>query len=160
MVEASKVEDGAPVPVAYGAEPQEENKNQRRNAEAENELLGNWAWKNDGAKTNGDIVLLPDGELGHKCNWTGTSWEVNARGQVKLNFNGVLHTMELSEDKKHMILVNPMRHPPSVASFESALAAEDGNPMIEGHWDWKQDGVRSSGGFVLKPGGVVEHEGE
>ena len=76
MVEASKVEAGAPEPVAY--EPQEENKNQRRNAEAESELLGNWAWKNDGAKANGDIVLLQDGELGHKCNWSGGSWKVNA----------------------------------------------------------------------------------
>ena len=143
MVEASKVEDGAPVPVAYGAEPQEENKNQRRNAEAENELLGNWAWKNDGAKTNGDIVLLPDGELGHKCNWSGGTWKVNAQGKVILNFNGIVHTMELLEDKKHMMLTNPMRNPPSVAIFESELGAdeEDGNPNIEGHWDWKHDGA-------------------
>ena len=59
-----------------------------------------------------------------------------------LNFNGVVHTMELSEDKKHMLLVNPMRNPPSVASFESELGDdEEGNPNIEGHWDWKHDGA-------------------
>ena len=50
--------------------------------------------------------------------------------------------MVLSEDKKNMLLMNPMRNPPSVASFESELGADEpeGNPMIEGHWDWKHDG--------------------
>ena len=78
MVESNnEVVVGEPVPVAYGVEPQEENKNERRNNEQEAELVGVWAWKYDGATKNGDIILKRDGSLSHKCNWSGGSWKMN-----------------------------------------------------------------------------------
>ena len=57
-----------------------------------------------------------------------------------------------------MILINPMRYPPSVASFESALEAGNANPMIEGYWDWKENGTTTSDCIIFKSGGVIEQE--
>ena len=71
--------------------------------QAVNEILGNWAWKDDGVNKNGDIILAPNGVIGHECGWSGGSWELLSDGILVLNFNGEQRTCALLEDRKSMV---------------------------------------------------------
>ena len=58
-----------------------------------------------------------DGNLTHNCGWSGGLWKELDGGMIYMEFNGVNHTMVFNSDKKNLILINPMRNPPSVATF-------------------------------------------
>ena len=88
------------------------------------DITGNWNWKHDGKHKNGDLIIHQNGTVAHKCGWTGGRWRHQADGTFWIDFNGIKHQMALTEDKQHLVLLQPFRNPPSVASLESRLSPE------------------------------------
>lgn len=94
-------------------------------------IEGHWDWKNDGQTINGDIILKSGGVLEHANGWSGGYWKHKGDGKVFMQFNEIGHTMVLSEDKKNMLLIEPFRSPPTVATFNRAIGE---TPKTEGYW--------------------------
>ena len=84
-------------------------------------IEGHWDWKHDGANVSGHIVLKPGGVLEHENDDSGGYWKFQQNGQVFLEFISVQHKLILSEDKKNLLLIEPFRYPPSVATFNRSL---------------------------------------
>ena len=79
------------------------------------DITGKWNWLHDGVNKNGDIILHEGGLVSHIIGWTGGHWFQQADGRVMVEFNNVMHTMAITENKQNLILVNPARNPPTVA---------------------------------------------
>ena len=69
--------------------------------------------------------------------------------------------MILTEDHQHLVVIKPMRNPPSIASFverlpDHATGYVKGQDIV-GRWNWEHDGSRKSGDLILWPGGRLGH---
>ena len=80
-----------------------------------NAFIGEWEWRHDGSVSNGDVIIKEEGELGHRCGWSGGVWRKLSHNMVELKFNGIVHVMVLDPSGNNLILIEPMRYPPSVA---------------------------------------------
>jgi len=87
-------------------------------------LEGKWTWRHDGANKNGDIILQKNGNLSHDCGWSGGFWKMLDGNMIYMEFNGVKHTMCISEDKQTLVLIQPLRQPITTATFSEALREE------------------------------------
>ena len=89
--------------------------------EAEGQLEGYWNWKHNESSEIGEIALKPDGVLNHDMKGKGGKWKMTGEDRVTLEFNGIEHEMALTKDKKTLILIQPLRNPPSVATWARGL---------------------------------------
>ena len=67
---------------------------------------------------------MPNGTIAHDCGWSGGHWKMLGPNVIEMVFNGITHQMTFSEDKKNIVLLNPFRSPPSVATFVKPLPQE------------------------------------
>ena len=70
---------------------------------------------------------------------------------IKRSSGGANHIMNLSADKKTLVLIEPKRNPASTATKVDE-ADPDAN-VILGKWNWCHDGKNKNGRIVLKPNG-------
>ena len=70
-------------------------------------ILGKWNWNHDGVSKNGEIILKPDGKLWSSFGGDTGAWEKVSDGQfmIKNSANGNNHIMNLSSDKKTLVLI-------------------------------------------------------
>jgi len=83
------------------------------------ELLGYWYWKHNGVDATGNLTFHDDGSISSTtvtdAPWKGW-WKNTDDGMVEVNFGVVTHVMKLSEDKQELVLITPVRDPPSKAT--------------------------------------------
>ena len=76
---------------------------------------------------------------------------------IKRSSTGNTHIMNLSADKKTLVLIEPKRDPASTAT--RVEEDTDANLML-GKWDWNHDGKNSNNLFIiLLPNGKCISEG-
>ena len=72
---------------------------------------------------------------------------------IKRSSTGNTHIMNLSADKKTLVLIEPNRDPASTATKVDE-ANLNGNEIL-GKWNWCHDGKNKNGRIVIKPNGKV-----
>ena len=123
------------------------------------DVTGKYNWLHDGSTKNGDISLHNNGDVTHECGWSGGHWFLLADGKVSINFNNINHIMMPTNDYKNLILINPLRSPPSVAQYVERLKVHNKTDpdakFILGKWIWNHDGTNGSGDLTLGPNGKL-----
>ena len=123
------------------------------------DLTGKYNWLHNGITKNGDISLHNNGDVTHECGWSGGNWYYNPDGKLTIIFNGYHHKMMPTPDLKHLILVSPLRSPPTVAQFVENLKVHNKDDpdakVILGKWDWNHDGVNKNGDLIFNANGKL-----
>jgi len=77
-------------------------------------IAGHWDWKEDGQISH--VILKPGGHVTYENDWVDGTWQVLPNGLVEVNQFGETLKFTVNEKVKAMVLVDPIRNPPIVAT--------------------------------------------